>query len=172
MPQACLKLQSTTEAFSVPEEVWWPCSLRPDYQVSNLGRIKGPRGIRNLSDTKGYLYTGIILKGKRVNMLVHIEVCKAFHKDTWFEGAWALHRDSNRKNNHEGNLYWGTQRQNEDDKIAFGSAASKLTGSQVEDIRRRFASGERNRDLSREYGVSRSYISNLVHMRFRETTNA
>ncbi len=156
----------------MPGEVWKPLEIRPDYYVSNLGRIKGPKGIRSLSLSKGYLYAGIILEGKRVNVLVHKEVCKAFHSETWFEGAWALHRDSNKQNNHKDNLYWGTHRQNEDDKIMAGSASSKLTGKQVEDIRRRFAAGERNRDLAEAFKVSRSYIANLVAMRFREKTNA
>lgn len=44
-----------------------------------------------------------------------------------------------------------------------GIARNKLTANDVADIRKRFANGERNRDLSNAYGVSESAISAIVH---------
>jgi hypothetical protein len=66
-------------------------------------------------------------------------------------------------------LRWATPVENEADKRSHGThlrgglcGASKLTESQVLDIRRRVAAGDSQGAIAREYGVSQPAISRIM----------
>lgn len=163
MPQACEQLQSSAEAFSMPEEVWRTLAIRADYYISNLGRVKGPRGIINTKPgERGYLRFSLMQGGKKHNIAVHQEVCRAFHPDTYFEGAMALHRNHIKTDCREENLYWGTHQQNMDDRKQAGRISTRLTAEEVQEIRRRHKAGESQGSLGRAFGVTQQYVGKLV----------
>lgn len=67
-------------------------------------------------------------------------------------------------------LRWDTEKANQADKITDGttnrgerSATARLTADQVRAIRSRIASGESQRSLAREFGVSHRLVRGIVH---------
>jgi hypothetical protein len=71
-------------------------------------------------------------------------------------------------NNRADNLHWGTRKQNVDERRIHGNGnvdqqnpMAKLTNDQVREIRRKFANGEGDFSISREYGVSEQCISDI-----------
>lgn len=154
---------TSLEAFSLPGEQWKPLQERPDYLVSNLGRVWGPRGlITPKVGERGYLRFSLPVDGHKLNKPVHREVCKAFHPDTYFPGAFALHKNHVKTDCHESNLYWGTCQNNVDDRQKAGRTSTKLTAEQVQEIRRRHAAGESQGSLGRAFGITQQYTGKLV----------
>lgn len=93
-------------------ENWKPVLGWPEYEVSDLGRVR--RGATMIAPfpKKGYP-TFSVSRGQRTRQLrVHREVARAFLGPKY----------GNRGNPALSNLIWGTQRQNEADKIAHGTA--------------------------------------------------
>ena len=97
-------------------EVWKRVVGFPNYQVSNLGNIIGPRGpMKPILQDSGYYHVGLINNGRQSFRILSRLVCEAFHGSPPFDNAKALHKDDNKDNNTENNLYWGTHQQNMDD---------------------------------------------------------
>lgn len=86
------------------------------------------------------------------------------------EGAWVLHRCDNRRCCNPDHLFLGSRQDNMDDMVAKGRSSRgesrrghKLTGSDVVDIRSRYADGSANQQrLADEYGVTNQTISSIV----------
>lgn len=87
------------------------------------------------------------------------------------EGKEGCHNDGNPCNNQLGNLRWDTHISNGADMISHGRAglnrgsavpSSKLTESQVLEIRRLASKGVLHRELAEQFGVSRSTIGMIV----------
>lgn len=154
---------------SDPEE-WRAVLEAPGYYVSNLGRVKGPRGIRKLQPSQGYPQIVVCLpNGQNVVIRAHVQVCTLWHGPKPFAKAQALHKDGVKANCRSDNLYWGTHQQNMDDMVQQGASCSgenhpdaKLTWDIVRSIRLRIASGEPQIRLAREYKVSPPLIS-MIH---------
>lgn len=146
-------------------EEWRDIPGHKGYRASSLGRIAGPKAIfKPGNHNMGY---DVVSAPQTVG--VHILVCKAFHPDTYFPGAFALHKNHTKKDNVPSNLYWGTHQQNVDDSVRadlvpHGSrvATSKLDWDKVREIRRRVAAGESGRSLAKEFGVGQPTVSELV----------
>ena len=118
------------------EEIWIDIPKYEGlYEASSLGRIKScarivvyPDGkVYNKKDKilKEYLrkkdnrpQVTLYLKNKKQNFSVHKLICTSFHGPA--NGLWALHKDGNPNNNAVDNLYWGTQSDNELDKVSHG----------------------------------------------------
>lgn len=84
-------------------------------------------------------------------------------------GLECRHLDGNPFNNRVENLSWGTPFENTADKFRHGTdpsgernPAARLTENTVRDIRRRCSAGELQREISREFGVSKNTISDIV----------
>lgn len=153
------------------------------YQASNYGRIrskdrviklirKGNRVVRHLK--------GRILKpaphsiehpypyfqaGAGRTLGVHQAVALAFHGKKPL-GCYACHKDGNPENNYKENIYWGTPKQNQQDRFSHGRGGcgeqhsqAKLTEDDVRDIRRRLAMGEKQKDIGAIYGITQSSVS-------------
>ena len=96
------------------EEQWLSIPSHPRWQVSNLGRVKGPRGkvLKLQKNKQGYMFFKAYIDSQEQFILVHRAVCEAFHGLSPFPGARALHGDDNKENNAATNLEWGTQLKN------------------------------------------------------------
>lgn len=109
----------------------------------------------------------------RTARLVHQVVCEWYHGPRP-EGMQVRHLCGH---GHLGcftpaHLRWGTAAENSADKVTHGTllmgerhGMSRLTETQVREIRRRSAEGERNAPLAREFGVHRTTIEDIVQRR-------
>lgn len=154
----------------------------PGYAVSEDGtfwsrKIPGHRGevgeawraIKGRPDKDGYLQVNPSVGGVATNIKIHTVVLTAFCGHP-ADGQVCRHLDGDNQNNAISNLAWGTMKENSRDKIVHGTnnngsrhGQSKLTESQVAEIRRRYASGKvHQRSIAQEFGVSRELISQIV----------
>ncbi len=108
--------------------IWRAVAEFPKYEISSLGQVRRVdyRGITKLlkcSETKsGYVrvtfYAG---DGRLVQRYIHRLVCAAFCGEPTPERNQACHRDGNKGNNTDKNLYWGTPKDNAADSIRHGT---------------------------------------------------
>lgn len=159
-------------------EIWKDIKDWPFHQVSNKGRVRVlPGGVawgsviteaelRTLySSKKGYMR--VYRDGKTVK--VHIVVLEHF-VGPCPPGKQCRHLNGNPSDDRwPENLKWGTQQENEQDKIRHGTdnsrernPSSKLTESDIIDIRKSDWSG---RQLAIKYKVSPRTIQNILHGR-------
>ena len=143
------------------------------YEVSDLGRVRSLA--RNT--TKGkvlklgftgdkYQMIGLYKEGVKTSFRVHCLVAFAFlgHK---LDGMEIRHVNGNCLDNSRENLCYGTRQENIDDKVRHGTnlngcknPQAKLTKSDVLCIR---SSMESQRQLARNYGVSKSAIAFVLN---------
>lgn len=152
-------------------------SMKPGYEVSNLGRVRSwrtpgrghdkslsaaPHSRKCVPDDLGYQRITFWADGKLASRLVHHLVLEAFvgPKPPGQEG---LHGDDNPSNNTLSNLSWGTHQQNEDDKVARGrsrpgarNGMAKLSDKQVDLVR---ASTGTCKAVGTAFGVSAATVS-------------
>ena len=163
----------------LPGEEWRKIIGVPDgYLVSNFGRVRGLSGrlLRPNRHRQGYLWVAIAGH----HYLVHRLVAIAFlpnpeHKET------VNHKNLKKDDNSVNNLEWATQKENNRharDNGAFQMTETmkeaitrgfRLSRDQVREIRRKYASGERQCKLADEYGVSRAQICRTVNYKSRKT---
>ncbi len=150
----------------------WRGTHNPNYDVSNLGRVRSHFGSKSKPlrilkcplDTRGYHKLRMWENGEpAVNWSwVHILVAAAFHGPRP-EKHQVRHKDGTRTNNRATNLEYGTGSENMQDAVRHRSLHMlKLTVSQVRQIRQRWGCGERQVDLGREYGVAQGTISAIT----------
>jgi hypothetical protein len=85
------------------------------HEVSNLGRIRHALTKKLLHpaiSNAGYKHFTAKVKGKTVNVQVHVQVALAF-VDGWREGLQVNHKDGNKQNNRATNLEWVTASENQ-----------------------------------------------------------
>jgi hypothetical protein len=147
-------------------------TLRFDYEVSNLGRIRTV-SVRVIKTTPwgGYLRT-TLYKGKQAerngkSFGVHQLVAKMFIGPRP-KGHLVNHKDTNKRNNRDSNLEYRTyqgnaQHASENGLLLTGEAnpASKLTDNDVTKIIKRLVNGEPARRIARDYPVS-SVVVDLI----------
>lgn len=122
----------------------------------------------------GYLTCGVRedSTGKTRPVGVHRLVCLAFHGRPPPGKPNALHRNGVRTFNIESNVYWGSHKENEDDKQKHGRRhkgerhhITTLTALDVVAIKRRYKPKCRKNGsmaIAREYGVHRTTIENII----------
>ena len=150
----------------------------PGYQFDTEGnvwsfkynKVSGSK-LRLLSDKKGYLY--VMLWCRRVKkprrLRVNRLICELFHGPPPSPKHQARHLNGIKKDNRPSNLSWGTQKENEDDKIrlnkqALGikNGAHKLTEDQVRQIRL-LCHRKSSRFLAAMFDVSHPNILKIIH---------
>lgn len=143
--------------------IWKPWK---NYEVSDTGLVRKNGKLKKPSLRQdGYLHVGIVEPGlKPRKVFLHRLVLEAFVGPRP-EGMQCRHIDGNPLNNNLSNLCWGTQAENEADKIKHGThmsgtkiPSSKLNAAQVVEIRR---SNLTQRELARIYGVGQAQISRI-----------
>lgn len=108
------------------------------YEVSNMGRVRGIERVMRLSryggvkkhgkllkpcpDDRGRLHVYLSVGNKKYTRMIHSLVAAAF-VGAKPDGHGVCHRDGNKQNNVDSNLYYGTQKQNMDDRERHGRTA-------------------------------------------------
>jgi len=108
-------------------------------------------------------------KGKYI--IAHRLAFELFHKRLIAEGMMILHKCDNRKCCNPIHLSEGTHQENMDDMVLKNrqtrgetNASSKLTETQVLEIRKKYADGGyTHKSLATEYNVGHTAISNIIH---------
>ncbi|WPZ05482.1 HNH endonuclease signature motif containing protein [Pelagerythrobacter marinus] len=119
--------------------------------------------IMKLTPTKhfGHLTVGLDRNGEKRRYLVHRLVCEAFHGPCPPDKRHCAHWDGDPTNNNSENLRWATVKENAEDtrrhgnlRVGEDSNLSRLTETQVLEIRAKAAAGRSGYSLGKEYGIS------------------
>lgn len=160
-------------------EKWKPIIEFPGYDISNLGRARSWLTIgKKLRTVPLILKQHIVSSDKRLRITPRKDK-KTFHKsihilvlETFIgkrpKGLLGCHSDDNCWNNRLWNLKWATSKTNyadqeQNNKILKGEqhGMSRLTETQIIDIRNRYANGEKASKLAKEFGVLRTHITDI-----------
>ncbi len=157
----------------------------PDYEVSNLGRVRratdalwSPHGSTRIRSPRGYIlkphpngggYLTVRLSAvdaKPRSRTVHILVCTAFHGKKPTPAHEVAHSDDNGLNPVASNLRWATQKENSADRDLRGRTlrgsrhpAAKLNEGDIQAIRGLVDAGKRTGAIASLYGVGSTTIS-------------
>ncbi len=163
-------------------EVWKDIINFPGYQISSLGNIRSRWALGRYSrlsdkwhlmkpqiDRKHTGYRKIMLrKNKKAHpKTVASLVCIAFHGPRPPKGQ-VCHNDGTRTNDAANNLRWGTQSDNEQDKIAHGTShnkgSRKLSSNQVLSIRKLYRTGNyTQQQLAYDFNIDQSHVCDIVN---------
>lgn len=146
----------------------------PRYQVSSLGRVKGPRKmLRPFIDRDGY--HSVVLRRdlrsyfSRISRLVTL----AWHGPCPSPRHTAAHNDGSKANDVPGNLRWATHEEQYADRIRHGTcnsgeknAAARLKPDDVIALRKAYPNGIQVSEATVEaadYGVCVAHIRQIVN---------
>lgn len=148
------------------------------YDVSDLGRLRTyrgrgkqvlaePRVMKNPTRRNGYVAVALQCDGRIDNRYVHRLVMLAFVGPD--DGREVNHINAVRGDNRLANLEYATRAENVAHAVAHGlvprgerCAGAKITEEIVREIRRRVASGERQKDVGVDLGVPFRRVSRIV----------
>lgn len=154
----------------VEVEEWKVIPEFPNYEVSNLGRVKSlqyknnERIMKQSSLPRGYLAFHLANNGIRKYYLAHRLVLHVFDPRENEGELIARHLNDNTSDNRLSNLTWGTHKDNMEDLAKSGKRKgvlnfqSRLTEQQVIDI---FNNKKSCRKIAKEYKISRTVVSNI-----------
>lgn len=150
---------------SVGGELWAICPDLPEYEASNLGRVRFRRtgNIRKLKTSKtGYKLLSVSNgRGSSENKPVSRLVCRAFNGPPPAENMDCDHINRVRDDNRPENLRWLTRAENlKEREVKRGTChhASKLTPELVRQIRASKHYRGFDGDFARRHGVSREAV--------------
>lgn len=152
-------------------EQWVTVETFPDYEVSNLGRVRrGGRELKPLPCGAGY-HSVTLYPGPRggCRRYIHRLVLEAFVGPPPTPEHTAAHLNGNRTDNRASNLSWATIAENHAHKKLHGTQPNgelvwnaKLTATQVKFARARISRGERHESIARDFGVHRRTITDIA----------
>ena len=162
-----------------PDEEWRRVRDFPNYEVSNLGRVRrgmpGKRTrvgfvLKQRKSHKGYWHLCLWRDRLPYTARTNVLVCMAFHGPKPNPSYHAAHLDGDKDNNTAPNLAWVTAKENGAHKIKHGTSTvgerhwgHKLKASQVREIReRRKRLGEPPKVIAAIYGVEVTAINRLL----------
>lgn len=161
-------------------ELWQEIPGYPDYEASNLGRIRSwksgngrgdraivPRILRSAPDSYGYQQVVLMKDGDRYARKVHHLVLWAFVGERPHRHMEACHGPAGRSNNSIDNLSWGTKTKNHgEDRRRDGTSSNgeqngraKLNEHNIIEIRN---STLNKNDLAMKFGVSICTINDIL----------
>lgn len=152
------------------EEEWREVPGFPGYAVSDQGQVRGRTGgvLKPHSDATGRQRVDLGGKRHRRAARVHTLVLEAFQGPRP-EGHEASHLNGDASDNRAANLAWESHADNVARKRDHGthvqgerSPLARLTEAQVREIRRRCASGETQRTVAEDHGVTQTNVSAIV----------
>ncbi len=149
-----------------------PFPMNQSYLVADDGTVFSKHSGRFLKPCRlkrgGYLAVSLWQAGRGKTWPVHQLVALTFLGPRP-EKHEAAHNDGNKTNNLRNNIRWATHKDNESDKISHGTinrgernGGCKLTDVQCKTIINQHVSGQTQRYLASEFGVSQSCISMIV----------
>lgn len=151
------KSQSSIEAKT--GERWARVDGWPKYEVSTVGNVRRDGHKITTFPVRGYFAFNVIDGPRRKSLRVHRQILIAFVGPSHLQGR---HKDGNKANNTIGNLLYGTQKENEADKVLHGTAIrgerspqAKLTAAQAAEIR---SSKEKGTVLAARYNVTSTLV--------------
>jgi hypothetical protein len=172
------------------QELWHPvCGWENFYEVSSYGRVRsfdrvtahfrgGERQVRGRvlkpwKNGKGYLTVFLHSDCFKQRKTVHQLVADAFiGPRPSGKGNQILHGPKGKLDNSISNLRYGSQAENEADKIICGTSnrgcrnrTARLQECEVRQIRDRALAGESCVFIAQEYGVSKSTIYDIKFLR-------
>jgi hypothetical protein len=168
-------MNPTYVAPKVNAEVWSQIiGFEGLYSVSTWGRVKSHHCYHGAGECIlkpqvrnrcGHLRVSLYAGGRHVLAAVHRLVLTAF-VGPCPDGMECRHLDGNPSNNRIENLVWGTQAENQADRIRHGTSnlgerngLAKLTEANVREIRKLLGQGVPGMTIGRLYGVSQTTIS-------------
>jgi DNA polymerase I-like protein with 3'-5' exonuclease and polymerase domains len=156
------------------EEEWRPTAEDMRYEVSSLGRVRGPRGLLSQVPKGEWGHTRVSLGRDNKDIPVHRIVCAAFH-GTCPEGFECLHENGIPADNRASNLRWGTSAENGEQMIAHGrsrrgerSNQCVIPDADISVIKAARAAGDFYQTIADRYGVTESLIRSICHGRRRK----
>lgn len=147
-------------------EAWRPVySLEGLYEVSSYGRVRNSKhALMAQYPTHGYLKVVLTKNSIRKNYRVHRLVLEAFVCPRP-NGMMCRHLDGDRQNNRLDNLAWGTNTQNQADRIAHGTSnrgvsapANTLSEDQVIQI---FKDPRPTRAIALDYSINAGTVHKI-----------
>lgn len=148
----------------------------PDYVASSDGDVislkRGRRlKMRTQVNADGYKRCNVSMNGVVEKVSIHILVCEAFHGPCP-PGKQCRHLNGSRQDNRQGNLRWGTPAENASDRSSHGfwkplggerHPGAKISDEEVAELIRKHASGVRQTELTKEYGLSPAQVCRIVN---------
>lgn len=153
---------------AVKAEEWRTIGEWPLYEVSDHGKVRGPKGeLKAVKTWKGYLRVPLRNGTERKMVTIHSLVLTAFVGPRP-DGAHGCHSNGDKEDNRISNLRWGTASENYDDKRRHGTdqcgerhGRHKLSENEVIEIRKAYRRGGRYwgvKSLARKFGVDPSTV--------------
>lgn len=157
------------------EEEWRVVPDFPKYSVSDLGRVRGPRGVlKPHIVTTGYHKVNIHNNVAKLYTGVHALVLRAFVGSAP-EAHEAAHLNGNSSDNRLENLRWVTHQENMDHKVIHGTVAkaeksgrAKLTWEVVNSIRKAFVPYDAengSKALAQRFGIEETNVYYILRNR-------
>ncbi len=120
------------------------------------------------TSTRGYRQVRLRRNEKGRHIYIHRLVLEAF-VGPCPDKMETRHLDGDKKNNHVSNLKWGTQEENNDDKMKHGKIPSgdchkqaKLSSDDVHEIVIMSRSGVMRKDVARRFGITPSNVHAIM----------
>ncbi len=146
-------------------EKWSPAFGYEDrYEASSMGRIRNAKtgNIRQCRTNPGGYVTACMWREKKDTVRVHRIIASTFIRPPLHDEQ-VNHIDGIKTNNCVNNLEWCTPKENTTHSIGAGLfAPRKLSSTDIEKIKKRVKSGEKQIDVARDYAVTPTCISMLV----------
>ncbi len=154
------------------KEEWRTIAKWPDYEVSNLGRVRRAKGELPMT-VVCYVKVGLQKPGGggRDWPSVHKLVAEAFHGERPSKGHVVNHKNGAQDDNRADNLEWVTYQENTQHAVDTGlfvargerHANALLTEAQVAEIKTAYTGAwGQQKTLAEKYGVSRMAIGQIV----------
>lgn len=140
----------------------------------NIYSLKSKKVLKQtLNKSTGYYAVCVSLGSRSDRKLIktHIAVATNF-VDGYKHGLVVNHKDGNKKNNNASNLEWVTHKQNSihasKNGLLHGKTGcdvynSKISESDVRNIREMLKNGEKQCDIAKKYSVSRDVVYHIAH---------
>lgn len=142
----------------------------PSYYAGSDGHIyRDGKRISSRCNGRGYLQVTLSQDGVIYTRYAHRLVCEAFHGPCPPDKQETRHLDNDRGNNRPENLKWSTKKENEADKVKFGTllrgekmSHAVLTEGMVMEARKRAKQGERMDLIARDFGINPRVMADAI----------
>ena len=157
----------------LPGERWLPYADLPEYQVSNLGRVRSikrhgktrGRVLSLTANSDGYLQASMRVGETRLTRSVHVMVLETFdvarpfdERGNPMEGS---HINGDQTNNTLENLEWESTIDNRARKSDHGTAATALSAIDARIIYRMKSTSASQRQIAKAWGVSQVTVHHI-----------